>query len=733
MGKKQPQEERKLDLAAPDQDELEKRVKEMLEVEEKPKEQKSEEPQKSATKIEISHHTDDEEAPATAPELPGDEVEAKEETIKEDPDEPAKTEDPELQQAEKLVNLDEAPTDKAIIDKVETKQPDEESDEIDELMPDEPILEDESISSGETEKKEAEEPEVEKLPIDEVLEDSSTAKAVDEIIAKEGDELLEIQDQKHADRKETKSKAGIGSRIKGFFKAWWNNPKARWATIITLIVVAVLLAVLPTTRYFVLNTVGFRGTAQITVLDESTSQPLKNVNVRLANVEVKTDTNGQAELSKVKLGSAQLTVQKRAFAENQQKVTVSFGKNKLADVRLKPTGVQYSFAVNDFLSGKPIEKVEAVSGDASALSDQNGKIKLTVEGGQDKDSLEVSFQKDDYRKDTATINADDKAEQVITLVPGRRHVFVSKRTGTYDVYAIDVDGKNEKKLLQGTGTERDDIALSVHPTASAAALVSTRDGTKNGDGFLLSTLTVINDAGKTKAVTTTERVQLVDWIGDNLIYVQAVSGTSAGNPKRHRLVSYNYKTEQSRELAASNYFNDVLVFNEKIYIAPSSANTTTPAVLFRISAEGTDKVTILNQEVWNVFRTDYENLALSANKSWFNVRGGEDKATALSAQPTNPISRTYTVSKDGKNALWVDQRDGKGVLLNYEVASRNEQNLRSESGIKNPVYWLNNRVIVYRVSNEAETADYVLSLDGGDPKKIGDVTNTNSVDQWYYY
>lgn len=51
------------------------------------------------------------------------------------------------------------------------------------------------------------------------------------------------------------------------------------------------------------------------------------------------------------------------------------------------------------------------------------------------------------------------------MAPSRKHVFISKRSGTYDVYKVDVDGKNEEKVLSGTGSERPDaIALSIHPT-----------------------------------------------------------------------------------------------------------------------------------------------------------------------------------------------------------------------------------------------------------------------------
>ena len=64
---------------------------------------------------------------------------------------------------------------------------------------------------------------------------------------------------------------------------------------------------------------------------------------------------------------------------------------------------------------------------------------------------------------------------------------------------------------------------------------------------------------------------------------------------------------------------------------------------------------------------------------------------------------------------------------------KKDQNLLTESGVRNPIYWLDDDHLVYRISDSDETADYVLSLSGGLPKKIKDVTNTVGVDRWYYF
>lgn len=724
MTRKKEPEERKPDLAVPDQEALEERVKAMLDIEEDtpkkepphPADEKLQEKPKEQFEETEEKPTDESESVTSAPTLPVDNAEKPQEpkvkSIEVEHVDSDKLIEEEPQ--EKILNLDEAPKDKAIVELSDDEDSPEVQTDGDSVDTEEDVLSEKTVVAS-------------------VIEDDKTSKAVDEIVAKEADAILDAEDGKIEKKVPEKSQKGDG-KLKRFFKAWWSNPKARWATIIVVLTSLIMVGIFPASRYYVLNTVGVRSSASITVVDESTGQPLKNVDVAIEDSVARTDVNGYASLAKVKLGPSQLIVKKRAFAESTQDVTIKIGTNKLPNIRLKPTGVQYSFVVTDYLAAKPIAKTEAISGDASAVSDDKGNIKLTVDNVKDVDELEVTFKKEGYRDEKLHINTDDKSAQKVVLVPSRKHIFVSKRSGKYDVYSIYIDGKDEKLLLPGTGYEHDDVALAVHPSANLAALVSTRNDKTNKDNFRLSTLTVLNsENGDSTEIGSSERIQLIDWIGYDLIYVQATEGASATSPNRNKLMSYNYKTKEVKQLASSNYFNDVIVAGGKIYYAPSSTSNPQEAKLFRVNSDGSQKTVIVDQEVWNVFRTDYENLLASANQTWFNIRIGEDKATSASSQPTNPKSRIYVSDKSGINNLWVDKRDGKGVLLNYHADSRDEQVLRSQDGISNPVYWLNDRVAVYRVTNQQETADYVLSLDGGEAHKIKDVTNTNSLAQWYFY
>jgi len=569
---------------------------------------------------------------------------------------------------------------------------------------------------------------------EETPEDKATAKAVDDIVADEGDAVLAAEDAEMAKAFEPPKK-GFNEKIKRFFKAWWENRYARWGTIIGLVLTIIILAIVPNSRYFFLNMFGVRGSVSLSVLDDSTQLPLKNIQVKIANQTGQTDSEGNLKLNRLKLGKTQLSIEKRAFATKTIPITIGWGSNPMGNITIKAIGAQYIFTVSDFLSKKAIDKAEATSGEANAIADKNGKITLTIDTAEiGDDDLSVTIKATNYRDEKLKLDTNAKTEQKVDMVPLRKQVFISNRSGKYDVYKIDVDGKNEELVLAGTGNERSDMTLVPHPSDETVALVSTRDNLRNKDGYLLSTLSLINlGDNSAKSVAQSERIQIIGWIGDRILYVQIAAGASASNPKRSRLMSYDYKTSDKQEIASANYFNDVILVAGNVYYASSTSYQNETVGLVRSSADGKTKKTIINQEVWNIFRVSYEKLVLLIAQSGYDYKIGDDAPTKLAQLPANPRSRVYVDNVGSKHSLWVDQRDGKGVLLDYDVTNKTEKTLKTTSGLNTPIRWVSANTLVYRVHTNQETADYVLNIDGGEARKIRDVYNSSGIDQWYYY
>ncbi len=571
-----------------------------------------------------------------------------------------------------------------------------------------------------------------KIAEPEIISSPSTDKAVEEIVAAEGDELLEIED---AVRETDEPVKPVKKTRKKLFPSWkklWAKPNFRWALLGVLILLIIAIGFIPSSRYLLLNSAGIRAKSSIVVLDQSTQLPLKNVSVSIGGTISATDKDGKVNMQKLKLGSTTLKLEKRAFASVDKKITIGLGSNPLGDFSLTPTGNQYKFMVTDYLSGKPIEKVEATSGDASAFSDNKGEIKLTIDNKND-ENFKVSLNSESYRRENIDIIPSDNSVRNIKLVPSKKHVFVSNRSGKFDIFSNYIDGKEEKLVLGASGKEKEGMVLVPHPSEPVVAYVSTRAGKTNKDGFTLSNLLLINtDDNSTTDIALSERIQVVNWIGDRLVYVLISEGTSANSPKRYRLMSYNIEDSSSTELASGNYFNDIIVVDGKIYFAPASAYQTSPPGLFRINADGSEKQTVFDQEVWNIFRTSYEDLALSVQQNWYNYHIGDKAPTKQNAAPSNQTSRVYIANPSDKKNLWVDIRDGKGALVIYDKESKKDTVVNSQSGLSYPAMWLNDSTIVYRVKTGQETADYAFSIDGGTAVKINDVTNYVGIDRWNY-
>jgi hypothetical protein len=572
----------------------------------------------------------------------------------------------------------------------------------------------------------------EETEADDAAEDLVVDTAVDDIVAKESDTVLEAEDADVAKAFEP-PKTGLKTKVGQFFKRWWTNKWARWITI-TLLVLALLgAAVWPTSRYLALNSFGVRGSAALTVTDDSSQQPLKNIQISLGGQTALTGSDGIAHLYNVRLGKTQLMIQKRAYAAQTKLVTIGWGSNPLGSFSLIVTGSQYHILALDFLSGKPIAKVEASTADAEAISDSTGEIVLAIDPSEAA-KLDVSIKADGYRSEKLSFSADTKTTAVVHLVPARKEVFVSKRSGTYDVYKTDADGKNEQVVLKGSGFEQDNMVLLPHPTDETVALVSTRDKVYNSDGYQLSTLTLINlDDDTTKSLVQSERIRLVGWTANRLVYVQIAAGASAANSKRYRVISYDYKTGDKREIASGNYFNNVTLVGDSIYYAPANLYQNDPSNgFFKATADGTIKQSVLSQSVDSSLRVSYEALDLAVGETWYEYKLGTTVPTKLATAPPNYQTRVYIDSSDRSRSLWVDSRDGKGVLVLYDPVTKVDKVLVTQSGLVNPVRWLSKNTIIYRIHTDQETADYVLNVDGGAAQKIKDVTNTTGQDQWDY-
>jgi hypothetical protein len=554
-----------------------------------------------------------------------------------------------------------------------------------------------------------------------LIDNSETDAAVDAIVAQDSDALLDRQSATAAGAMPPYRKRGFWHRIGHFFTSWWRNA---WARYITMAVIAGAIgaaAAIPNVRYYVLNTAGVRSSASVVVLDTTTRTPLKNVTVSLNDQTVTTDINGKASLHDLRLGPTTLHIKRVAFAPYDVGVTIGWGSNPLGSFKMQATGVQYTLQLTDYLSGKPLGAVEAVSDEANALSDRNGRLVLTV-ADTEQTTLQVTLAKDGYRSETLTLNAEQTTAPSVALVPGQKHVFLERQNNRYDVYAIDVDGKNKQLVLAGTGNESSNISIAANESGTLAAVVSTRDGLRDSDGFVVSALTLVDLAsGKATMLDHGAQVQLLGWDGDRLIYRTGVAGASAANSQRYRLMVYNTESAGRLQLASANQFTASQLIGGYVYYAASSNDPKASMGLFRIRTDGAGKERLLQGEVWTVYRNTYATLLVQTPGDWY-AYDINAKSAAKTTAPSVFDERLYTTMPGGKKAAWVDSGSAITTLRMHDVASGKDKRLMAHDGISAPLHWLGTTALVYRVATQTETADYAISPTGGQPHKISDVT-----------
>ncbi|HSX34351.1 MAG TPA: hypothetical protein VLF62_01785 [Candidatus Saccharimonadales bacterium] len=575
------------------------------------------------------------------------------------------------------------------------------------LIPDDPI----SAPAPETSET-SEAVETTQDTADPLLDNEKTERAVDDIVAHEG------TGEEDASADAAPAHFHIPQKKHGFWHAWLGTSKGRWLTFIIIVAAAAVVAATPKYRYYTLNTAGVRAGASVTVVDDITQLPLKNVKVTIAGASKQTDEAGIARFTRLRLGETQVDVQQPGFAAVHRTIIVGWGSNPLPDVPLAATGTRYTIMVNDYITGKPLPGVQATTGDATALSDNHGKVELTLEDTS-AEGAQITLTKDGYRSGQAVLKAASQSVTA-TMVTARKVVFVSKASGNYDLYKSDIDGANKEVLLPATGNENGNLSLAASTDGSHAALVSTRDNQHDGDGFLLNTLTLVDvNEGTSTTLAHADQIQLIDWVGSRLVFEQVSSDPKVPIASRYSVISYDYATNSRVQLGVAPKMNGVFSAQGSVYytVSANDDNGALQPGLYRISPDGSGRQRVFDKEVWGGIRTDYNTIALQTADGWtaYNFKTGSSSSIA---GPATFTSRLYRDNGEHSASLYVDQIQ----LLEYDVSANKDIPVQSQEGMNYPVQWFGDAVL-YRVVTATQTADYITAP-GGITHKVADVANT---------
>lgn len=541
-----------------------------------------------------------------------------------------------------------------------------------------------------------------------------------------------------------KIKQSFGQRLKALLKS-----KKFWAIILAIVLVALIAAWLVNpSRWWLLTTIGQRTTLTIQAIapaeDRQQAAKLKNVDVTVNGQAYKTNQKGEVAITDQPYGKVTIKAKKQGYADAAYEGTINFdpffyafgSRNadeaaKKVDLELKAVGVPVSFKAVDYLSGQPVVAGEYSVGDLIIKPDDKGVVAFKAPA-QDEDSGIVTVNTNfvgKYLDKKFDLKLNQPNVATVSFVPGGKHYFMSKRDGALGIYSSNLDGSGVQQLIPGTGKESQYTPFAVSPNGKHGVMASTRDGAKDSKGSPLQRLYVVDlEKKKLTKVDEGQRFELVDWSGEKLVYAKDQPVTDEAVPNS-QLKTLEVTTHKMQDIATGRGFGrKVVSFDQIVFFQTDLIDATN--LTYKTTIKRTDLKTNATKELANgvngdIIQPDFDRVAFQtqADQKWheYNFNTGQLKDAA---QPSAQNTKIFlgSPSPDGSTRLMIDRIDGKFTLIAKKTADGAEKELYAEGGLGGPVRWIQDNVIVFRVVNDRETADYAISTQGGAPKKITDVT-----------
>jgi hypothetical protein len=395
--------------------------------------------------------------------------------------------------------------------------------------------------------------------------------------------------------------------------------------------------------------------------------------------------------------------------------------DRMIKFQMKAVGITLKFQAKDWLTDAPLSFGAFSVGDIVAKPNDQGVVQLVLTATDAKTSQVKAAFGGSYNDKTFDVPLNG-TQPAISFVPAGKEYFVSNRSGGRAVYSSDIDGNNVTEVIAASSRETSAMNFTPSPSGKYGVLTSTRDNKRDSQNVLLQQVYIVDlTTKKLASVDSGQWVNFVDWLGDTLVYT--VGERPAGSSVvMQRLASVNVVTGKQTTLStgltlgALRVALDSVIYQYNHDSTDSDADSKNPELRVTPIKGGTEKN--LGYQVQQLAQTANDTFAYrTADGAWheYNVNNSQNKNASA---PTNP-DRAFVgaTSADGQTRLIVGSVDGKVALIAQSVANGQEKTLYSNVDITGPVHFVGN-TIVFRQGS----ADYALSLAGGAPKKITDVT-----------
>ncbi len=543
---------------------------------------------------------------------------------------------------------------------------------------------------------------------------------------------LEIKEQQELQKNES---LALKNRSK------FNLRLNKWAYIGIGIFIVLLTGVwfVPVTRYAILSTFGVRGGIVVTASQSlkqtnATAPEIKNFTVNVAGQTINSGEQSSVIIPSISLGDHKVEVLKQGYAPSVYETTVDFdplfgwvsGNNSytsLVKAQLLAKGLALSFTVKDWVSNKAVTIGEFAFGDITAFPNKDGVVSLTVPPELNKVIIKADFT-DNYLDKTFELETNKKS-QAVNFVPDSKHYFVSKRSGVYSIYSQYIDGGELKEVVKGTPQETSSLQFAVSPSGKYGVMTSTREGRRDSSGNVVQKLYWVNlNSGKLEELDSARYIYLHDWAGDTITYSYGYQAENSTDFMQ-RLRSLDASTKNQYELGSTTgsfgrihvALNQVIFTKQESFNKPGFEKEQTVNTV-GIKGENNRE---LATNTGDFRQIGFERFAYQTpDKKWseINLNTGQIKP---SEQPREEGTVYISTSSSNKERVFINFVDGKRLLM-LQKNNDTTSELATQPGLTGPIRFMNATTVLYRVVTPGETADYVVSTLGGQPRKITDVT-----------
>ncbi len=488
-----------------------------------------------------------------------------------------------------------------------------------------------------------------------------------------------------------------------------------------LIVLIMVLIAAPFTRWPILNAVGFRGTLELTIKDSS-NKPIATALVKLdSGTSATTDKFGRAKLYNVSLGKRSVLIQKNGYGDKTITLTSGLGTVKKTE-ELKIIGIKLDIDIKDWLSNQQIEGATATFGKSTAVSDSTGRASLVIPPTDTK-SVEVSVSAPGYITKTLETETSVVSREV-ALVSAQKDYFVSKRDGKFDIFSSNLDGSDQRKIIDASGKEDESVLqFSIDKNNKQAILVSTREGKVQNGRIIAGIYSIDLEKASLRKIDEGSDIQLFEWSDSTIAYTKSAVDLSYDDPALSRLMSFNSASGKLSQVAQANYFAASTAAINKIFYVPADAyRPIENGVLTSLDlSTGATKRYLQDRPITYIARASYATLEVQDSAgSTFEVQIVNGTAKAIDRRPSTVLQ--VATSPNSQIATWSDRRDGQGALI-VRAKDGTERIAAKLPGLTSPVRFITDSVVVVRVATSQETADYVININSGQFKKVVDVSN----------